>query len=193
MPNSYYAPIYSCKEIFIFIFHSQVEEVLHQAEKSKDEFDEKYKRTESSVETYMVETVQTMSVLEDLFTVGQQTVLKSHDVEILESYDDLIGELKDKVGDRSEEINFSLEPVYLNKGNCLDSTKYLIIVFEHLLMIGPYKFEIGQYLSGEPITNARTDETFLNMKLIQSHFHYIWHWLSFPVNQIRANTLDWGG
>ena len=58
-----------------------------------------------------------MSELDDLFTIGRQTVLRSHDVEIFERYADLLGELKNKMGDQSEEITHSVKAVYLNKGS----------------------------------------------------------------------------
>ena len=63
----------------------QIEIIRYQAEKCKDKFDTHHKTSVSTVEDYLLETGETMSVLDDLYAAGQYTVLKSHDVEALQS------------------------------------------------------------------------------------------------------------
>ena len=71
----------------------------------------------STVDGYLLETGEKMSLLDDLYAAGQHTVLKSHDVEVLKQYQALHGDLQAKIIDKQEEITLHLQPTFLDNGN----------------------------------------------------------------------------
>lgn len=82
----------------------------------------------STVEDYLLETGEAMSVLDDLYAAGQHTVLKSHDVEVLKQYQAIHGELQAKIMDKQEEITLHLQPTFLDKGTTTKQYYLLYII-----------------------------------------------------------------
>ena len=106
----------------------QIEIIRYQAEKCKDKFDTHHKTSVSTVEDYLLETGEAMSVLDDLYAAGQHTVLKSHDVEVLKQYQAIHGELQAKIMDKQEEITLHLQPTFLDKGTTTKQYYLLYII-----------------------------------------------------------------
>ena len=102
----------------------QVETIRYQAEKCKDKFDTHHKTSVSTVEDYLLETGETMSVLDELFATAQHTVRKSHDVEVLEQYQALYCELQTQIIDKQEESTLHLQPTFLDRG--ITNKQYLM-------------------------------------------------------------------
>ena len=94
----------------------QIEIIRYQAVKCQDKFDTHHKTSVSTVEDYLLETGETMSILDDLYAACQHTVLKSHDVEVLKQYQALQCELQAKIIDKQEEITLHLQPTFLDNG-----------------------------------------------------------------------------